>query len=83
MWGRGHLPFNPIGSKCQNDEGTLKDLREPDDELLEKVRNAPEGDYRAFEQLVLRHQKRVVEHVADMCSPGRLIEVTVSPAQTE
>lgn len=34
---------------------------EPEDEdLLRKVREAPEGDLRPFEQLVLRYQKRVV-----------------------
>jgi RNA polymerase sigma-70 factor, ECF subfamily len=31
-----------------------------DEELLQEARKAPEGDLRAFEQLVLRHQRRVV-----------------------
>ena len=31
-----------------------------DEELLKEARKAPEGDLRAFEQLVLRHQRRVV-----------------------
>jgi RNA polymerase sigma-70 factor, ECF subfamily len=33
---------------------------DPDEGLLHEARNAPEGDLRAFEQLVLRHQSRVV-----------------------
>ena len=33
---------------------------DPDEELLQEARNAPEGDLRAFEQLVLRYQRRVV-----------------------
>jgi RNA polymerase sigma-70 factor (ECF subfamily) len=37
----------------------LRDSSEPDDELLEKARSAPEGDYSAFEQLVRRHQEKV------------------------
>jgi RNA polymerase sigma-70 factor (ECF subfamily) len=32
----------------------------PDEDLLREARNAPEGDLRAFEQLVLRYQRRVV-----------------------
>lgn len=49
---------HPTGSshRC---EGTLKDLPEPDEELLENARRAPEGDYQAFERLVHRHQKVV------------------------
>jgi RNA polymerase sigma-70 factor (ECF subfamily) len=35
-------------------------LREPDEDLLEQARTAPEGDLRAFEKLVLRYQKRVI-----------------------
>jgi RNA polymerase sigma-70 factor (ECF subfamily) len=38
----------------------LIDSSNPDEELLERARLAPEGDYRAFEQLVRRHQKKVV-----------------------
>jgi len=38
----------------------VKDSSEPDEKLLENARRAPEGDYHAFERLVLRHQKRVV-----------------------
>src|ERR1700739_1578255 len=33
---------------------------DPDEELLEEARKAPEGDLRAFEKLVLRYQRRVV-----------------------
>ena len=33
---------------------------DPDEELLVQALNAPEGDLRAFEKLVLRYQKRVV-----------------------
>ena len=32
---------------------------DPDDDLLQEVRKAPEGDLRAFEQLVLRHHRRI------------------------
>ncbi len=38
----------------------MKDTRGPDEELLENARQAPEGDYRAFEQLVRRYQRKVV-----------------------
>lgn len=33
---------------------------DPDEVLLQQAREAPEGDLRAFEKLVLRHQRRVV-----------------------
>jgi RNA polymerase sigma-70 factor, ECF subfamily len=33
---------------------------DPDEELSREAREAPEGDLRAFEQLILRHQRRVV-----------------------
>jgi RNA polymerase sigma-70 factor (ECF subfamily) len=33
---------------------------DPDEELVQEARKAPEGDLRAFEQLVLRYQRRVV-----------------------
>ena len=33
---------------------------DPDEELLQEARRAPEGDLRAFEQLVIRYQRRVV-----------------------
>ena len=33
---------------------------DPDEELVEQARKAPEGDLRAFEKLVLLHQRRVV-----------------------
>lgn len=33
---------------------------DPDEALLQQAREAPEGDLRAFEKLVLRHQRRVV-----------------------
>lgn len=35
-------------------------VADPDQELLDQARKAPEGDLRAFEKLVLLHQKRVV-----------------------
>ncbi len=35
-------------------------LADPDEELLQQAREAPDGDLRAFEKLVLRHQRRVV-----------------------
>ena len=34
-----------------------------DEELVQKAQKAPEGDLRAFEQLVLRYQRRVVGRV--------------------
>ena len=33
---------------------------DPDQELVNEARSAPEGDLRAFEELALRYQKRVV-----------------------
>jgi RNA polymerase sigma-70 factor (ECF subfamily) len=33
---------------------------DPDEDLVQEARKAPEGDLRAFEQLVLRYQSRVV-----------------------
>ena len=33
---------------------------DPDEELVQEARRAPEGDLRAFERLVLRYQRRVV-----------------------
>jgi RNA polymerase sigma-70 factor (ECF subfamily) len=35
-------------------------LADPDERLLQQAREAPDGDLRAFEKLVLRHQRRVV-----------------------
>ena len=35
-------------------------LADPDEKLLQQAREAPDGDLRAFEKLVLRHQRRVV-----------------------
>jgi RNA polymerase sigma-70 factor (ECF subfamily) len=35
-------------------------LADPDEELLQQAREAPDGDLRAFEKLVLRYQRRVV-----------------------
>jgi RNA polymerase sigma-70 factor (ECF subfamily) len=35
-------------------------LSDSDEELLQQAREAPEGDLRAFEKLVLRYQRRVV-----------------------
>ncbi len=55
----GAWRFNPTGSRHRC-EGTLKDPLEPDEELLEIARQAPEGDYQAFEWLVHRYQKKVV-----------------------
>ena len=40
--------------------GTSQTSFDPDDELLREVRKAPEGDLRAFERLVLRHQRRII-----------------------
>jgi len=37
-----------------------QDSDESDEELLQRVLSAPEGDLRAFEQLVQQHQKRIV-----------------------
>jgi RNA polymerase sigma-70 factor (ECF subfamily) len=42
------------------DSETSQTPFDPDDDLLQEVRKAPEGDLRAFEQLVLRHQRRIV-----------------------
>jgi hypothetical protein len=39
---------------------TSKMPLDPDDDLLQEVRKAPEGDLRAFEQLVVRHQRRLI-----------------------
>lgn len=41
-------------------EGTAGSFQDPDEDILNDVRRAPEGDLRAFEQLVERHQRRVV-----------------------
>ncbi len=38
----------------------MKDPLKTDRELAESAQGAPEGDYRAFEQLVLRYQKKVI-----------------------
>ncbi len=35
-------------------------MADPDEKLLQQAREAPDGDLRAFEKLVLRHQRRVV-----------------------
>lgn len=45
------------GLSMAHDPGNLQD---PDDELLTSISNAPEGDLRAFEELVRRHQGRIV-----------------------
>jgi RNA polymerase sigma-70 factor (ECF subfamily) len=37
-------------------------VSDSDDELLQRTRKAPEGDLRAFEELVLRYQRRVVSN---------------------
>jgi len=49
------VPMNP----SQN-PGLNKPLPDPDDDLLQKARRAPEGDLRAFEQLVEKYQRRIV-----------------------
>jgi RNA polymerase sigma-70 factor (ECF subfamily) len=41
-------------------ELSLSHTTDPDEELLEEARRAPEDDLRAFEKLVLRYQRRVV-----------------------
>jgi RNA polymerase sigma-70 factor (ECF subfamily) len=43
-----------------SDERPLSPAADPDEELLQEARKAPEGDIRAFEKLVLRYQRRVV-----------------------
>jgi RNA polymerase sigma-70 factor (ECF subfamily) len=42
------------------DESFRSSGADPDEELLQEARKAPQGDLRAFEQLVLRYQRRVV-----------------------
>ena len=43
-----------------SDERSPFSAADPDELLLQEARKAPEGDLRAFEQLVLRYQGRVV-----------------------
>jgi RNA polymerase sigma-70 factor (ECF subfamily) len=43
-----------------SNEWSRSSAADPDEQLLQEARNAPEGDLRAFEQLVLRYQRRVV-----------------------
>src|ERR1700733_13649174 len=43
-----------------SDERSVSPASDPDEELLQEARKAPEGDLRAFEKLVLRYQRRVV-----------------------
>jgi RNA polymerase sigma-70 factor (ECF subfamily) len=43
-----------------SDKWSPSPAADPDEELLQEARKAPEGDLRAFEQLVLRYQRRVV-----------------------
>jgi RNA polymerase sigma-70 factor, ECF subfamily len=43
-----------------NDERPRSPSADPDEELLQQARKAPEGDLRAFEKLVLLYQRRVV-----------------------
>jgi RNA polymerase sigma-70 factor, ECF subfamily len=45
---------------CPSNEWFRSHGADPDEELLQEARKAPEGDLRAFEQLVLRYQRRVV-----------------------
>jgi RNA polymerase sigma-70 factor, ECF subfamily len=41
-------------------EESSQSFKDPDEELLIKISAAPEGDLRAFEELVRRHQGRIV-----------------------
>lgn len=50
----------PIHMHLPKDDGPQRAALDPDEDLLHKVRRAPEGDLRAFEQLVERHYRRVV-----------------------
>jgi RNA polymerase sigma-70 factor (ECF subfamily) len=43
-----------------SDERPVSPSTDPDEELLQEARKAPDGDLRAFEKLVLRYQRRVV-----------------------
>jgi RNA polymerase sigma-70 factor, ECF subfamily len=43
-----------------SDEWSLSPDVDPDGELVQEARSAPEGDLRAFEKLVLRYQRHVV-----------------------
>jgi RNA polymerase sigma-70 factor, ECF subfamily len=45
---------------CPSNECSSGSASDPDEELLQEARKAPEGDLRAFEQLVRRYQSRVV-----------------------
>jgi RNA polymerase sigma-70 factor (ECF subfamily) len=44
---------------CPSNESSRRSA-DPDEELSREARKAPVGDLRAFEQLILRHQRRVV-----------------------
>ena len=48
---------SPMNASFERPRSSTAD---PDQELLEQARKAPEGDLRAFEKLVLLYQKRVV-----------------------
>ena len=48
---------SPMNASFERPRSSAAD---PDQELLEQARKAPEGDLRAFEKLVLLYQKRVV-----------------------
>ncbi len=41
-------------------ERPASSIADPDEELLQQARTAPEGDLRAFEKLIVRYQRRVV-----------------------
>jgi RNA polymerase sigma-70 factor, ECF subfamily len=45
---------------CPANRSSRSSATDPDEELVHEARKAPEGDLRAFEQLVLRYQRRVV-----------------------
>jgi RNA polymerase sigma-70 factor (ECF subfamily) len=48
---------SPMNASFERPRSSAAD---PDQELLEQARRAPEGDLRAFEKLVLLYQKRIV-----------------------
>lgn len=50
------------------------DGRDIDEELLRAVREAPEGDLRAFEQLVIRYQNRVLANCRYLTRDGNNAE---------
>jgi RNA polymerase sigma-70 factor (ECF subfamily) len=57
---KGFMPYALCRMKYPPDRWPHSAAADPDEDLLQEARNAPEGDLRAFEQLVLRHQSRVI-----------------------